>query len=108
MFNTFDNWESRYEMRTRARVLYENKTTKTKLLIYNLSLFSHPNRMESRSVNASFNFWGRIGDRDDIGARIYDKYDNKTLIKVDYYPPYLVSTRLRQGFIFFKKLKKRQ
>lgn len=25
MFNTFDNWESRYEMRTRSRLLYENK-----------------------------------------------------------------------------------
>ncbi|CAF4925729.1 unnamed protein product, partial [Rotaria sp. Silwood1] len=78
MFNTFDNWDSRYEMRTKSR-LFE------------------PNRMESRSVNASLNFWGRIGDIDDIGARIYDKFDNKTLIEVNYYPPYLDSTRLRQG-----------
>jgi hypothetical protein len=54
--------------------------------------------MESRSVNASLNFWGRIGDVDDIGARIYDKFDNKSLIEVNYYPPYLDSTRLRQGF----------
>ncbi|CAF2579834.1 unnamed protein product [Rotaria sp. Silwood2] len=78
MFNTFDNWESRYEIRTRSR-------------------YFEPNRMESRSVNASLNFWGRIGDVDDIGARIYDKFDNKTLIEVNYYPPYLDSTRLRQG-----------
>ncbi|CAM4799581.1 unnamed protein product [Rotaria magnacalcarata] len=78
MFNTFDNWDSRYEVRTRSR-LFE------------------PNRLESRSVNASSNFWGRIGDVDDIGARIYDKFDNKTLIEVNYYPPYLDSTRLRQG-----------
>jgi hypothetical protein len=54
--------------------------------------------MESRAVNASLNFWGRIGDVDDIGARIYDKFDNKSLIEVNYYPPYLDSTRLRQGF----------
>jgi len=53
--------------------------------------------MESRSVNASSNFWGRIGDIDDIGARIYDKFDNKSLIEVNYYPPYIDSTRLRQG-----------
>lgn len=59
--------------------------------------FSEPNRRESRSVNASSNFWGRIGDVDDIGARIYDKYDNKSLIEVNYYPPYLDSYRLRQG-----------
>ncbi|CAF0957495.1 unnamed protein product, partial [Adineta ricciae] len=78
MFNTFDNWDSRYEMRTKSR-LYE------------------PNRMESRAVNASLNFWGRIGDVDDIGARIYDKFDNKSLIEVNFYPPYLESTRLRQG-----------
>ncbi|UJR14923.1 hypothetical protein I4U23_001905 [Adineta vaga] len=78
MFNTFDNWESRYEMRTKSR-LFE------------------PNRMESRAVNASSNFWGRIGDVDDIGARIYDKFDNKSLIEVNFYSPYLDSTRLRQG-----------
>jgi hypothetical protein len=62
-------------------------------------LFSEPNRMEYRPVNASLNFWGRIGDVDDIGARIYDKFDNKSLMEVNYYPPYLDSTRLRQGLI---------
>lgn len=59
--------------------------------------------MESRSVNASLNFWGRIGDIDDIGARIYDKYDNKTLIQVNYYPPDLDPSRLRQGSNYKKK-----
>ncbi|CAF1319915.1 unnamed protein product [Rotaria magnacalcarata] len=78
MFNTFNNWDSRFEVRTRSR-LFE------------------PNRLESRSVNASSNFWGRIGDVDDIGARIYDKFDNKTLIEVNYYPPYFDSSRLRQS-----------
>jgi len=78
MFNTFDNWDSRYEMKARIRSF-------------------EPIRMESRSVNASANFWGRIGDADDIGARIFDKYDNKSLIEVNYYPPYIDSTRLRQG-----------
>jgi hypothetical protein len=28
MFNTFDDWDSRYEMRTRARLLYEDKKKK--------------------------------------------------------------------------------
>ena len=58
---------------------------------------SEPNRMESRAVNASSNYWGRLGDSNDIGARIYDKFDNKSLIEVNFYPPYLESTRLRQG-----------
>ncbi len=48
-------------------------------------------------MNASSNFWGRIGDVEDIGARIYDKFDNKSLIEVNFYPPYLDSNRLRQG-----------
>ncbi len=60
--------------------------------------------MESRSVNASSNFWGRIGDVEDIGARIYDKFDNKSLIEVNFYPPYLDSSRLRQGLLKFKSL----
>lgn len=51
-------------------------------------------------MNASSNFWGRIGDVDDIGTRIYDKFDNRTLIEVNYYPPYLDSTRLRQGLYY--------
>ncbi len=102
MFNTFDNWESRYEMRTRSRLLYGEKKKKLGMIILNLFFFSEPNRMESRSVNASSNFWGRIGDIDDIGARIYDKFDNKSLIEVNYYPPYLDSSRLRQGLITLK------
>ena len=61
------------------------------------SVSSEPNRMEQRPVNASSNFWGRIGDSDDIGARIYDKFDNRSLNEVNFYPPYLDSARLRQG-----------
>jgi hypothetical protein len=98
MFNTFDDWESRYEMRTRSRLLYEEEKHNNEIIL-NFFLFSEPNRMESRAVNASLNFWGRIGDIDDIGARIYDKFDNKSLIEVNYYPPYLDSSRLRQGLI---------
>ena len=58
---------------------------------------SQPNRIESRFINASLNYWGHFGDVNDIGARIYDQYDNKTLMQVNYYPPYVDSTRLRQG-----------
>ena len=60
-------------------------------------MFSEPNRMESRAVNASSNYWGRLGDSNDIGARIYDKFDNHSLMEVNYNPPYLDSNRLRQG-----------
>jgi hypothetical protein len=63
--------------------------------------------MEYRPVNASLNFWGRIGAADDIGARIYDKFENKSLMEVNYFPPYLDSTRLRQGLtivrLFFSR-----
>lgn len=59
--------------------------------------FSQPNRMESRFINASFNYWGHTGDTNDIGARILDQYDNKTLMQVNFYPPYTDSNRLRQG-----------
>ena len=59
--------------------------------------------MESRSINASSNYWGRLGDSNDIGARIYDKFDNQTLMEVNYNPPYLDSTQLRQGISIMMK-----